>query len=81
MEKYKEKDEGRARIECNQCGKEILTKGELLREDILSVTKNWGYFSSKDGIRHSWKLCEACYDRFVQGFLIPAEETDMTELL
>ena len=40
-----------------------------------------GYFSKKDGIRHRFDLCEDCYDKLVQGFVLPVEETAENELL
>ena len=32
-----------------------------------------GYFSEKDGERHSFDLCESCYDDLLRTFRIPAE--------
>ena len=42
---------------------------------------DFGYFSKKDGLRHTWDLCEDCYDKLTQTFLIPIEETEKNELL
>ena len=36
-------------IYCNSCGKKIETTDNIKREDYLSIKKEWGYFSKKDG--------------------------------
>lgn len=61
-------------IFCNGCGKEILTKDGIIREDLLSVEKRWGYFSGKDNEVHRFDLCEECYDRVISQFVIPVEK-------
>lgn len=66
---------------CNRCGKQLSVREHVLQEERLHVEKCWGYFSGKDGKRHRWDMCEACYDRLIESFLIPVEETDMTELI
>ena len=48
------------KIVCNQCGKEIEVSGGTPREGVFSVDYAWGYFSDKDGERHSFDLCESC---------------------
>ena len=42
-------------------------------EEVLSVDHTWGYFSEKDGERHSFDLCESCYDKLLASFKIPAD--------
>ena len=44
------------KIICNQCGKEIPVSGGYPREGVFSVDHEWGYFSGKDGERHSFDL-------------------------
>ncbi len=61
--------------ECNGCGRRL--EG---REDVLSVVKNWGYFSEKDTERHAFILCEACYDKLRATFVLPVDVTEQTEL-
>lgn len=61
-------------IFCNGCGKEILIKDGIIREDLLSVEKRWGYFSGKDNEVHRFDLCEECYDRMTSQFVIPVEK-------
>lgn len=68
-------------IVCNQCGKRIPFENGILREDCLSITKNWGYFSKRDGLTHSFKICENCYDKLIKGFEVPVFESETKELL
>ena len=58
------------KIVCNRCGKETFTQRGLLKEDFVSIDKNWGYFSDKDGEIHRIDLCESCYDEFCKSFKI-----------
>lgn len=55
-----------SRILCNGCGREI----PLEYADHFHAEKTWGYFSEKDGRLDSFDLCEACYDKMTEGFLI-----------
>lgn len=61
------------KIICNKCGKEIPVSNGRETEGVFYVNYTWGYFSEKDGERHSFDLCEACYDTLLKGFRIPAE--------
>lgn len=65
MRKYK--------IICNKCGKEIFIDNDIPTEEVLSVEKEWGYFSNKDNEIHRFELCETCYDELVAGFKHPVE--------
>ena len=64
------------KIICNRCGKEITVTKGLPEEVVLEVEKRWGYFSEKDGQTDRFDLCEACYDEWVDGFLIPIERSE-----
>lgn len=66
---------------CNKCGRTILQNKGILCEDVLHVEKVWGYFSERDGIRHSWDVCEECYKQMIQEFLIPPQESEEIELI
>ena len=66
---------------CNICGKIIREEHGVLKEDVLEVTKNWGYFSGKDMERHRFLICESCYDQWISGFKIPPVVEDCTEAL
>lgn len=61
------------KIICNKCGKEIPVLNGREAEGVFHVEYTWGYFSEKDGERHTFDLCEACYDALLQSFEIPAE--------
>ena len=60
------------KIICNKCGREIQAVNGCPREGVFSVDYEWGYFSEKDGERHSFDLCESCYDELLRSFEIPA---------
>ena len=68
-------------IYCNKCKKQINSNQGVNREEFLRVEKVWGYFSGKDGEKHSFDLCESCYDELLKGFALPAECEEETELL
>lgn len=65
---------------CNACGRELRTERGILMEDAFEARKQWGYFSNKDATVHSFVLCEECYDKMTEAFVIPPEEHDATEL-
>lgn len=69
------------KIYCNVCGKTIVMKNGILKEDMLEITKDWGYFSKKDMQRHSFKLCEECYDKWIKTFAVPVEVSQITEAM
>lgn len=69
------------KIICNQCERELKIEQGYLKEGSFSVDYAFGYFSSKDGIRHKFDLCEECYDKIVSRFRIPVEVTTNHELL
>jgi hypothetical protein len=68
-------------IGCNCCGQKIASQQESERASFLSVSKVWGYFSKWDGSRHSFDICEACYEKMVQGWKYPPDIEEETELL
>lgn len=69
------------KIFCNKCGKELKQQENMIREGYFSADVIFGYFSSKDGLRHRWELCESCYDGLTGSFQIPVEETEESELV
>ena len=74
MRQYELKEQKEiSKMICNQCGKEIPVSGGHAMEGVFSVDYEWGYFSEKDGERHSFDLCEACYDKLLRSFQIPVE--------
>lgn len=68
-------------VKCNQCGRDIQVFDGSRTEDYLKIQKQWGYFSRKDGIIHSFCMCEACFDKLVSGFVIPVQVSDVSEYL
>ncbi len=62
---------------CNACGREIAGSA---KEEVLNVTKDWGYFSEKDLERHHFVLCESCYEKMIAGFVVPVTITEVTEV-
>lgn len=82
MRKYKDETVKEIiEIRCNKCGKEIAVKEGIIREGVLGVETFWGYFSKKDGERHSFDLCEECYDELAEKFQIPVQIEIENELL
>lgn len=69
------------RLRCNCCGKEIIAEQGIQKEDVLSIVKDWGYFSNKDMQRHRFVICEKCYDEWILSFQIPPSVVERTEVL
>lgn len=66
---------------CNMCGRKLLVEHDIPREDYISVSKSWGYFSTKDGITEQFVICEACSDNLKKSFKVPATVKETSELL
>lgn len=82
MREYLEKNSNiLKKVVCNQCGRELKLKNGIVQEGIYEGNIRWGYFSEKDGERHSFDLCEACYERLTGGFFIPVTIEEETEFL
>ena len=58
---------------CNCCGKKMVVENGILREGAISIDHMWDYFSEKDGERHSFDLCEECYDGLIASFKLPVD--------
>ena len=69
---------GRQEIICNCC-KKVIQEPKKPYAEFLHVEKQWGYFSGKDGEKQEFDICEACYDKWVESFQIPAKVTEVTE--
>lgn len=78
MRSYEEKE--LKEVCCNRCGRKLKVEGGVLKEGCFKGNSLFGYFSRRDGIRHSFDLCEDCYDDLLQTFSIPVEEIEETEL-
>lgn len=66
---------------CNCCGKNLLVENGFLKEECIHVEHAFGFFGTKDGMNHRFDLCEECYRKIMEGFSVPAEEWERTELL
>ena len=75
MKRYDEQKELQEVI-CNQCGKKLKVEKGILMEGILEVRQNFGYFSGKDGLTQEFDLSEECYDRLIDGFVIPVTQKE-----
>ncbi|MCB7306354.1 hypothetical protein NE683_19890 [Bariatricus massiliensis] len=70
---YNKQEKEITKIICNQCGKEIEVVNGIAKEEVLTVEKQWGYFSDKDTEFHQFDMCEQCYDKLISSFRIPVE--------
>lgn len=70
-----------ATVICNKCKKQLVVEHGIIKEGCYSGDNQFGYFSNKDGIKHSFDLCEECYDKLIKSFAIPVEEEEVKELL
>lgn len=56
---------------CNSCGNEIPKNDQGYFADYVHIEKQWGYFSGKDGECHTIDICEACYNKITNSFMLP----------
>lgn len=81
MRVYKDKENTQlTEVVCNKCGRPMKVEKGILKEGCFSADILFGYFSKKDGSRHKFDLCEACYDEMIASFQIPVKETEEKEL-
>lgn len=66
---------------CNCCGRELKVENGYLKEECFHASHAFGYFSKRDGIRHRFDLCEACFEKWTGSFAVPVEEEEVRELL
>lgn len=66
---------------CNRCGTRIEAKNGIFLTDMLHVEKIWGYFSTRDGKKQVWDICEKCYNEFTESFQYPLQEEEINEYL
>lgn len=82
MRRYDGEENGKLiQVRCNQCNKEMKVENGYLKEGCFAADVSFGYFSSRDGVRQRFDLCEECYNKLLEGFQIPVEESEDTELL
>lgn len=70
-----------AGVICNRCQKKLKVKNGILSEGAFEGVQRFGYFSKRDGMKHSFDLCEECYDKMIAEFAIPVKEEELSELL
>lgn len=68
-------------VYCNVCGRELEHQGEILLEDYIQVTKQWGYFSEHDLELHKFNICEHCYNTLEESFKLPVTVGKVKEVL
>ncbi len=66
---------------CNKCKKNLKVEKGIVKEGCFCGDTLFGYFSNRDGSRHSFDLCEECYNEMIKEFAIPVQEEEVTELL
>lgn len=82
MRRYKNNKERKLlELICNCCGKNIHIKNGIVKEGVCYIDCVWGYFSEKDGERHTFDLCEECYDKITKSFEFPVEINSEKEYL
>lgn len=82
MRKYQSEEEQKLeQVICNQCGKTLRIEDGYLKEGCFHVDYVFGYFSNQDGMRHSWDLCEECYDAYIKQLKIPPQICEQNEIL
>jgi hypothetical protein len=69
------------KLVCNGCGKQIEVHNGMPMEGVFRAHQVWQYMSGKDGQVEDFVLCEECYDRMTEQFVIPQEKKDLTEML
>lgn len=51
-------------VTCDRCDRECMD--EHWGAEVAHCVAAWGYGSTKDGERHSFDLCEGCFDEVVE---------------
>ena len=62
---------------CNRCGEEIKKNEFGYFDEHLHIEKKWGYGSRFDGDTHSFDLCHACYEWFIDSFKLKTTVTSL----
>lgn len=66
---------------CNGCGRQLKVEKGMLREGCFCAEQTFGYFSSMDGKKISFDLCEDCFEKLLERLAVPAKVEEETELL
>lgn len=81
MRKFREEQKTLCAVICNGCGRKLKVENGVLKEGCFEAKQVFGYFSSMDGERHSFDLCEDCYRKMIRQFAVPVEREESTELI
>lgn len=81
MRKQKSSKNADVHVCCNICGRELQHQGDVLIEDYIHITKEWGYFSEHDLEMHSFNICERCYNIMSKHFKMPVTVGKVKEVL
>ncbi len=68
-------------VRCNKCGRSLKVENGMLKEGCFHAEHSFGYFSKQDGMKHSFDLCEECYEKVVKEFVLSVEVMEENELL
>lgn len=66
---------------CNKCGRPIIVENNIIKEGLLEVQADWGYFSLRDLEVHKFDVCESCYEEWVKTFKVPIDIVSKIEML
>ena len=66
---------------CNCCGRSITRDNDIMKEDVFTGVKEWGYFSNRDMEVHKFNICEKCYEEIIGSFKVPVHVFNKTEVL
>lgn len=69
------------KVICNCCGKELRLEKNIVKDGVVSLNIDWGYFSNKDGQVHSLEICEECYDKLAANLMHPVTVELKTEMI
>lgn len=79
IEKVTKEEEVITNVICNCCGKSIRSacfceediNPLIIRDEYMTINKDWGYFSKWDGETHNVDLCQECCEKIASTFVIP----------
>lgn len=80
MRKYEKGTNKLIKVVCNCCGKALQVTDGVPKEGFCPVEVDWGYHSRRDLEHHSFDLCEDCYDRLIENFVLAPEVEERTEV-
>lgn len=74
MRTYKETTVREKRLDtvvCNMCGEEIGKNEFGYTHEHVTLEKQWGYGSPRDGETHHIDICQQCYEKLLSQMKIP----------